>query len=69
MVFEEWSKDEGTVPAITYKAVAIRGGRVYAGNTPLIFFADDLSPEGQAYYEQLLLAGAQVKEENEAVGG
>jgi hypothetical protein len=27
------------------KTVAIRGGRVYAGDTPIISFADDLLPD------------------------
>jgi len=63
--FEEWSRKE--VKAKRYKNVKIKGTNVFVGNSPLVSFAEGISPQDRRYYETLLLEGAQAIEQNEVV--
>ncbi len=63
--FEEWSKESQAKNAKKYKTVKIKGTRVFAGNSPIISFAEELSPGDRRYYEGLIMEGAKAIQQNE----
>jgi hypothetical protein len=67
--FEEWSKGETeTLPMNDYTNVKLNKGRVYAGEEPIISFADSLSPEDRRYYEKVIKAAVKARENKEVIG-
>jgi hypothetical protein len=67
--FEEWSKgDPESSSKCNYTNVKLNNGQVYAGDTPLISFAESLSPVDKRYYEGVIKAAVEAKENNEVVG-
>jgi hypothetical protein len=67
--FEEWSK--GNPEALTegsHTDVTINKGKVFAGEQPLIAFVGDLSPDDRKYYEGVVKAAAEARENNEVIG-
>lgn len=63
--FEEWSKGENLQNDNSYKNVKIRGTGLFIGKSPLVSFAEGISPRDRHYYEALLMEGAQAIEQNE----
>ena len=62
--FEEWSR--GAPPKKRkYKSIKIKGSHIFVGNSPMVSFADGISPGDRRYYEALLLEGAKAVEKNE----
>ena len=62
--FKEWSKGE-PMRAKKYKSVRIQGSSIFVGNSPLVSFAEGISPKDRRYYEALLLEGAKAIKQNE----
>lgn len=63
--FEEWSKEPSNNSDKNYKNVRIKGSSVFVGNSPIVSFADSISPKDRRYYEELLLEGALAIKQNE----
>jgi len=63
--FEEWAKEPPNKIAKRYKIVKIRGSRVFAGNIPIVSFADGISPRDRRYYEGIIMEAAKAIEQNE----
>jgi len=63
--FEKWSKEQLDKHDKKYKSVIIKGAQLFIGKTPIISFADDVSPKDRHYYEGLLLEGAIAVKKNE----
>ena len=62
--FEEGSR--GAPPKKKrYKSLKIKVSQIFAGNSPLVSFANGISPGGRRYYESLLLEGAKAVEKSE----
>jgi hypothetical protein len=67
--FEEWSKgDSGISPNNTYTNVKLNRGQVFAGDTPLLSFAEGLSQIDKRYYERVIKTAAEARENNEVIG-
>ncbi|MDR2921840.1 MAG: hypothetical protein LBU85_00695 [Treponema sp.] len=66
--FEDWSRGDTIQNDKKYKNVKIKGANIFVGNSPLVSFADGISPRDRRYYEALLLEGAQAVQNNEVVG-
>ena len=63
--FEDWSKGPLLEKHKTYKNIMIKGNEVFVGKSPLVSFAEDISPKDRKYYEGLLLEGAVAVQKNE----
>jgi len=63
--FEKWSKEQLTKNSKKYKSVVIKGNQLFVGNTPVISFAEEVSPQDRRYYESLLIEGALAVSGNE----
>jgi len=63
--FEDWSRGKIIQNDKKYKSVKIKGANIFVGNSPLVSFAEGISPQDRRYYEALLLEGAQAMEQNE----
>jgi hypothetical protein len=64
--FEEWSKKPLLLENDkNYENVKIKGTYIFAGNSPLVSFAEDISPQDRRYYERILLEGAKAAEQKE----
>ena len=63
--FEEWSREAASKAAKKYKRVKMKGSGVYVGNTPIVSFADGMSPKDRKYYEALIIEGTKALEQNE----
>ena len=62
--FEEWSKG-APKKGKKYKPVRVSGTNIFVGNSPLVSFADGISPKDRRYYEALLMEGAIAVKQNE----
>jgi hypothetical protein len=65
--FEDWSRGSLQKSGKKYKSVKIKGDGVYVGNSPLLTFADGISPADRRYYESLITEGAVAVKHNEVV--
>jgi hypothetical protein len=63
--FEEWSRSPMIKDDKNYKNVKIKGNHVFVGNSPIVSFAEDISPQERHYYEGLLIEGARAIKQNE----
>jgi hypothetical protein len=63
--FEKWSKEQLNYNDKKFKSVKIKGTQVFVGKSPIISFADGISPKERHYYEGLLLEGALAAKRNE----
>ena len=63
--FEEWSWGPIIKNVKKYNNVTIKGGKIFAGKTPLITFAEGISPQDRKYYEDLIMEGAMAAKQNE----
>jgi hypothetical protein len=63
--FEDWSRGETLQNDKNYKNVRIKGKDIFAGKSPLVSFADGISPQERRYYENLLMEGALAMSQNE----
>jgi hypothetical protein len=63
--FEEWSRALPNNNDKKYKNVRIKGARLFVGASPVVAFADEISPQDRRYYEGLLMEGARALEQNE----
>jgi len=61
--FDDWSRGEQNTKK--YKTIRIKGTRIFAGKSPMVSFADGISPDARRYYESLLFEGTKAVEENE----
>jgi len=66
--FEEWSREPPNKSVKKYKKIKVKGTRVFAGNSPIVSFADGISPRDRRYYESLVMEGAKAIEQNEVIG-
>jgi hypothetical protein len=67
--FEEWSKGNPEILSkYSYTNVEINNGQVYAGDAPLISFAENLTLEDKQYYEGVVKAAVEARENNEVIG-
>jgi hypothetical protein len=66
--FEEWSRGTSPETKNYYTSVKINGGKVLAGDDPLIAFADGISPEDRRYYGAVLRSAAEARENDEVIG-
>jgi len=62
--FEKWSKEQIKHDK-KYKSVKIKGSQLFVGNSPVVSFAEGISPKDRRYYEGLLLEGALAVKKNE----
>jgi hypothetical protein len=64
--FEKWSKEPMLLENDKiFKDVKIKGTHIFAGNSPIIFFSEDVSPQDRRYYEGLLIEAAKAIEQKE----
>ena len=63
--FEDWSRGDNVKKVKKYKYVKVKGKHIFVGRSPLVTFADGLSPEDRKYYESLLLEGAKAAKQNQ----
>jgi hypothetical protein len=63
--FEEWSRKPPNKNDKIYKNVKIKGTHLFVGTSPIIAFADKISPQDRRYYEELLMEGARAIEKKE----
>ena len=63
--FEEWSRGIPVENDKSYKNVRIKGTGVFVGSSPLVSFAEEISPQDRRYYEGLLVEGATAIAQNE----
>ena len=63
--FEEWSREPQIENNTKYESVKIKGVGVYVGNSPIVSFAEEMSPKDRRYYETLLMEGAKAIQQNE----
>ena len=63
--FEEWSRVVLVEDDKKYKSVRIKGSNVFAGNSPIISFAEGVSKQDRRYYEGLVMEGALAVQQNE----
>ena len=63
--FEEWSKGGKVEKDTKYKSIKIRGSNLYVGNSPLVSFADGVSPADRRYYENIIMESAMAVKKNE----
>jgi hypothetical protein len=67
--FEEWSKGEAEIFSNnTYTNVKLNKGQVFAGDTPLISFAESISQMDKRYYEGVIKTAVEARENNEVIG-
>jgi hypothetical protein len=63
--FEDWSRGDTIQNDKNYKNVRIKGKDIFVGRSPLVSFAEDISPRDRRYYENLLMEGALALSQNE----
>jgi len=63
--FEEWSRELPNKNDKKYKSVKIKGTHVFVGSSPIVSFAEDISPRDRRYYEGLIMEGAKAVQQNE----
>ena len=63
--FESWSRGNQIDSTNNYKRIQIKGNEIYVGKSPLVSFADDISPIDRRYYEKLILEAAKAADQNE----
>lgn len=65
--FEEWSRGQmlQNDNDKNFKSVKIKGDAVFVGSSPLVSFAEGVSPKDRRYYETLLMEGALAASQNE----
>ncbi|GMO65819.1 MAG: hypothetical protein Ta2A_13810 [Treponemataceae bacterium] len=66
--FIEWAKGEQEQKTVDGKPITIKNGGLYIDETPVVSFSPLLAGKDRAYYERLLLTGAEAKEANEVIG-
>jgi hypothetical protein len=67
--FKEWSKgDPETFSKNNYTNIKLNNRQVCAGDAPLISFAENLSPADKQYYEGVVMAAVEARENNEVIG-
>jgi len=65
--FDEWSRPRINKNDKRYENIKIKENAVYVGNSPIVSFADTITPKERRYYEQILLESATAIEQNEFV--
>ena len=63
--FDEWSRGNPIENDKIYNNVKIKGSELFVGTSPLVSFADGISPRDRRYYENLLMEGAMAAKQNE----
>ena len=63
--FEDWSRGEIVHNVNNVQNIKLKGSHLYVGDSPLISFAEDVSPQDRRYYEGILLEGAKAIQDNE----
>ena len=63
--FDEWSRGDPIENDVNYENVKVKGQGIFVGSSPLVTFADGISPKDRRYYEALLMEAALATKQNE----